>query len=769
MARSGGSQTKDLFTTLSSLASNKVLYYGITIIILFSLAYLGYWLRTLPMHNYDRVYELAIQNNIKEDIARYAYLTANDPWIEYWLAKYLHDHGITAWTALTRENNDTRIFWYPWGRDFTRTEYPLIPILGSLGNDPLFTTIMLPVYAGVAIIVVTFILLLFEYGLVAASLASLLLAVLPAATSRTFAGFVEKVGFSMPLLVFAVLTYMFALKKKDRRVAIISGAVGGLIVSAWGGYAVYGLLLAGTTLLVPLSVPREEKDYLKLTAYSSASYLIVGVILDKIGYGHVVLSYLLIPFIALAYTFIILLLIRGRIEVVSGVRKLLRVDSIGETRLYTYILLATIVVGVIIAPYIGIRGKYYATLLWPLKELGVIDIGRIGRTVAEMSSPLARPGGFKSLLADNGYIVGVLIPFASLYLLYLALRRKEIYTLPLALLALGSYYGVLGMAYLSQLSSVVGAIAVAVSTSLLFAKVLEKETKTTRKRRRIRQEGTQLRELYMLGSALMALLIVISGAIGLSRTMSSLSNEVATIAGFHKNFITFGWLYFLQYLNDIIPKNNVIVAWWDYGYWISVGSNHPTLADGGTLNGTQIALLAKMFTGTEEEANNILYKFGLRPGETYIVTHDIALYDAKNQILHYVYTLSTDDIRKAWAMHFIAGREEKYIDFVNALSSFDQQTLSQIVNNTFVFQMFADAPYHSDKIVTFLELGNVNITSVQISYGGVTPLALNKQEFRHFEPYMVVITPYRNLEGRILALQEGLYYVRVIIMYKWLG
>jgi dolichyl-diphosphooligosaccharide--protein glycosyltransferase len=45
-----------------------------------------------------------------------------------------------------------------------------------------------------------------------------------------------------------------------------------------------------------------------------------------------------------------------------------------------------------------------------------------------------------------------------------------------------------------------------------------------------------------------------------------------------------------------------VMSWWDYGYWISILGGKDTLADNGTLNGTQIAWIGRMFMSTEDNA-----------------------------------------------------------------------------------------------------------------------------------------------------------------------
>ena len=43
------------------------------------------------------------------------------------------------------------------------------------------------------------------------------------------------------------------------------------------------------------------------------------------------------------------------------------------------------------------------------------------------------------------------------------------------------------------------------------------------------------------------------------------------------------------------PQGSVVFAWWDYGYWITALGDRRTLADNGTQNSTQIAVIAQTF------------------------------------------------------------------------------------------------------------------------------------------------------------------------------
>ncbi|MBI3022892.1 MAG: hypothetical protein HYY68_04085 [Thaumarchaeota archaeon] len=65
------------------------------------------------------------------------------------------------------------------------------------------------------------------------------------------------------------------------------------------------------------------------------------------------------------------------------------------------------------------------------------------------------------------------------------------------------------------------------------------------------------------------------------------------------------WSQALQWLRDNTPKDAVVIAWWDYGYWITVMGNRTSVADNATLNGTRIADIGRMFMSNTTQAAEI--------------------------------------------------------------------------------------------------------------------------------------------------------------------
>jgi dolichyl-diphosphooligosaccharide--protein glycosyltransferase len=68
------------------------------------------------------------------------------------------------------------------------------------------------------------------------------------------------------------------------------------------------------------------------------------------------------------------------------------------------------------------------------------------------------------------------------------------------------------------------------------------------------------------------------------------------------------WIQALQWVRDDTPSNSLVIAWWDYGYWLAVMGNRTSAADNATLNNTRIAQIGQMFMSNVTQAHKIALK-----------------------------------------------------------------------------------------------------------------------------------------------------------------
>ncbi len=516
-------------------------------------------------------------------------LMGNDPWIEYWLTNYLVEHGVGAWWTLTPANPDTHIFWYPYGRDFTRTEHPGIPIFATLtypigkalGLSVMEWTAVTPVFFGVLAIIGAFFVgrELFNgkdwksdaIGLIYAAF----MATLVSGTARSFAGFIEKQGYGVALMLFAVYFYLRALRRKNWIDGLIAGILVGLTFWFWGGYIFIYTLIGIHILLLPFIKKIDNKDLLVLTA-------LVGT-----AYG-----------VALAYG-VVDAFLRSKIVLTMALALVLVYAStlLKDKKHYLYLLVAVGAAGIaaLVLGFIEIPGRI-------LYALGIqTEVKPIVATVAEHAARTLTEMTLESSVAFLLAIFGVLY---VLYRIITSPNEKWLFILITGVTMLYLYYN---MAYLSEISLAFFAPLALALIDWAFD-VLSPSTKATLSKK------TSIEKLGAVLIIASVLLLIPHSAIltFASRYQSDMSLNVYGKA----------WWNMLDYIKEYTPKNSVVVAWWDYGYWISVYTGRASLADGATWNTTQIWLLANILMSNETTAIEYMEKyFNLEPNKTFVLAY----------------------------------------------------------------------------------------------------------------------------------------------------
>ena len=69
------------------------------------------------------------------------------------------------------------------------------------------------------------------------------------------------------------------------------------------------------------------------------------------------------------------------------------------------------------------------------------------------------------------------------------------------------------------------------------------------------------------------------------------------------------WTDMLAYTRNNLKSTDVVAAWWDYGYWLSILGNVTTLADNATVNSTQIENVGFAFMANEKQSLAMLSNY----------------------------------------------------------------------------------------------------------------------------------------------------------------
>ncbi len=556
-------------------------YYALIIVLI--VAFYGSYVRMLPALNHG--FELH----------------ANDPWIEYWLTDYLNKHGILSWYDLTRDNPDTHIFWYPLGRDFTHTEYPLAPMIGAItykfaslfGLTLKEWAVMLPVVAGFAMIIIGYFLARELGGEIPGIVAAFFLAFTPGALDRTIAGFIEKEGFSMPFILLTLLFFVKLVKKPNMKMAVLTGFFGGLVGWSWGGYQAIMMFVVAPLLLMPIF--RETKLYeLKMYTLTFAIWSLMLIASPTVGLNYSIKG---------AIPLFVATIVLQAFSYGLYAEKLRILGRISAPKIYALVLILLIAVGF---------GLIYTEVLFISKRV-LFFLGKQPESplVASVSEHQILPIRFTMSQTGGPFLLS--IPFIT-YSFIRARKKPEL--LAIAVPGLMMLYLAFRSAYLIQTVTTILSITGALTASFM-AKYLSSGLGITGRK------DSLTATLSVIGLAIISILIVAHGSTGISIAASTIPSIKA--GGVNIATENNAWIYALDYIKEHTDKNALIISWWDYGYWISVYTGRSTVADGATLNSTQIKLLAKALTATDEkESVDIIFnKFKAPKNDTYLLIFDV--------------------------------------------------------------------------------------------------------------------------------------------------
>jgi dolichyl-diphosphooligosaccharide--protein glycosyltransferase len=203
------------------------------------------------------------------------------------------------------------------------------------------------------------------------------------------------------------------------------------------------------------------------------------------------------------------------------------------------------------------------------------------------------------------YQFGVLV-FLTPLGLYFASRKLTNYNLFLIAFTLTSLYFAGSMIRLAVLlaPALCGLGSLAIVEALKpFVDIATERSFTRRRARFVRPVGKGFSLSFIIFLFLLLSLTLVKGVDSgyMPTTIAASSLPV------RMNFDD--WQEALTWMRESLPSDAVVVSWWDYGYWISVGANKSTLADNGTMNTTQIAQIGRMFMSNETQALAILKKY----------------------------------------------------------------------------------------------------------------------------------------------------------------
>jgi len=547
-----------------------------------------------------------------------------DPFLNYWVTNQLYENGLTYYTSLTSDNNITKVFWYPWGRDIPATELPALPYislityyLAHLANPGISLyewLVYLPILFYIISVIGIYLTIRELTDPVSAAISSLVASLM--FIDRQVAGFTVKYGLGLAFIFISAYFHVRAIKNSSKYSAIICGILLGISALSWAGF---NLLLAALFIqytLVPL-IRGDMRNYLILWIYEAIPLTLFIVLTPSYYNGFYYLIHnagIMIPLGTLV------LLCGYLIHRISSSRyvRTRKIPVVGNPRLTYFIMLVAfglIGITMLLTGFVGIGGKGLVAM-----GLGHMA-GVLTGTIAQYRS--AEPAEFITWGGTPLIISVIGIP----YMFYRGFIRKDPISIFMFALNAIAIFATANIAYFFSYSNLVVAMTSGYVVGSIFmpkAVILG-----------IKGKLSWFTRMFM---AIITILYVVAVILqGVYTWMPAYRSVVPTIisAGTELGINAPSWINMLNWVRNNTDKDAVIVAWWDYGYWISVLGERASVADGSTLNGSQIHLLAKALTSDEATAAQILIKyFMIPPDKLYVATYEFFLVDDYNRRIY---------------------------------------------------------------------------------------------------------------------------------------
>jgi dolichyl-diphosphooligosaccharide--protein glycosyltransferase len=660
-----------------------------------------------------------------------------DPFQEYFVARVLLEHGLDYLGQLNHYNNITKIFWYPWGRDFTHSVYLGLPLfsiatyrvarLFNPGLDLYEWMVYLPVLF-FAIAAVGLYLSVRELSSdLPAGLATLGYSLM--FNSRQLAGFTVKYSIGLAFLSIATFFHIRAWKRRDYLSAALAGAFLGFSALGWAGFNVVFAAMVAQVVLLPL-VREPRRGDLIIWTLEYVPLLALQLSAPTYGLRYVVRSVgILGPASLAALAVAYLLHLASRRRLVSGE------VLISRPKLIYALLLAITALGGL---YIALSGG----LALAGKALAAVGLGSLAHVLVETVAEY-QPSEAQEVLMSIG-VAAVYGVIAALYAILRSLTERGRTSRYGWYVVIASFVAFVAALVYSQQAGAIGrfvlsaAVAGGLTLSALAARTRDEElfivillalsavgTINIAYFTYLFALPASILTGYLLGVLLNRVLTPRSGFMSklISATMvatfilallsqaffiwvRAYSAQLPTIveASLGLNVEAPVWLDTLKWIRENTPEDSVVVSWWDYGYWISVVGRRASVADGATINATQIEILAKALTGSEEEALDTLVKyFRIRPDRLYVAAYEVFLVDAVTNsfypgpLLLGGSFLGADAAKGIAAIYKIAGREPPvyiYTDPNTGIRAGFPDWTSENLRSALLYKILLDSAYN---------------------------------------------------------------------------
>ena len=509
-------------------------------------------------------------------------LSEFDAFFEFRVGSYMVQNGLLSpyWPKLWL---DTQL-WHPQGINMGSESLPSIPMTGALLYDLIsalgvsidfmsFCALLPPIFGTLCVLIMYFIGK--EYGGKAAGLlAALILALDASFITRSNLGWYETEMATFSFLLFFLL-FPKAIEEERTvgsavKYSLACAACMAYFIMGWGA-AYYLVDLAVLFVFVLILLKRYTRRI--FLAYS-------------LTYGLGMLIAMSAPFLGVEYPTSYAVLPVAGVFLLLCVSEVLR--NLTSTRERFALVVATL--ATLIGASVAIFSLGYGAQIAG-KFLTVIN------PLLRSASPLTQSVAEHNITSWGSmyYDLGILIIFfiVGLYFISRNLRNKNLFLLLFGLTSLyfaGSMVRLLFI--LAPAFAIISALGI-IGVLRPFIAMLKEPPKITTKKFRLEHVGKEFS-----GTAVFLIFLILMTQFAFSPQSGGIPNvykqaySPLTITAASLPIVPNGpvteWLDMLAWTRTNLAPTDVVVAWWDYGFWLTILGNVTTLCDNATINGTSI-------------------------------------------------------------------------------------------------------------------------------------------------------------------------------------
>ena len=521
-----------------------------------------------------------------------------DPFFNYRATDFIVENGLPAYL----EWHDD-LSWHPYGRDVSSTSQVMLHTTAAtlyqifgIGSTLHDFVIWFPVVIGSLSTVVVFALVRTIGGTTAGLFASLFFAISPILIIRGSIGWFKSEPLGLFYGLLAVYLLLSGLKSDKGKISIAKIVGAGVLlafgIASWGGIQFFILPIGILFLALPF-LRKDNKFVILASIIFTSVFLLVTMSFEKTGIAFV--SGLNGFFLIGCTAFLVACIVIRRIFTKS------------QLRISLALLGGSIVSGIVIisSGVIGLPTFRYLNAANPL----LLTTDMLNDSVSEHAT---------TSIDISFYFFSILIVFAGVGA-WLLFQKKVNHSLKIKgeMAAFALIIGLIG-AYFSSafvrlevFGSISLIILASIGVSILISKILEVQQKPTS-------------AVIKISFLTVIVILLMVPMVYPEKLNWSNNNEGLPISLLHSgskfDISTNDWPDAMQWVKENTPKDAVIAAWWDYGYWISTLGERKTLADNATLIDWQIRKIASTLFSTPDNAWRILMSDAETDASSYYVS-----------------------------------------------------------------------------------------------------------------------------------------------------